>query len=63
LAVQQRGRHGHLVTIARATTMHTTSAMHVAGWTRVLASFLEGHTQLPTVVATHASQTTRRDVR
>lgn len=63
LAVQLRGRDGRLVTIARATTMHTAYTMDVAGWTRVLASFLEGHTQLPTVVATHADQTTRRGVR
>jgi hypothetical protein len=63
LAVQQRGRDGHLVTIARATTRHTTYTMHVAGWARVLASFLEGHTQLPTVVATHANQTARRGFR
>jgi len=63
LAVQQRRRDGHLVTIARATTTHTTYTMYVAGWTRVLASFLEGHTQLPTVVATRANETTRRGVR
>ena len=63
LAVQQRGRNGHLVTIARATTIHTTYTMHVAGWTRVLASFLEGHTQLGTAVATHANQTTRPGLR
>jgi hypothetical protein len=60
LTVQQRGRDGHLVTLARVTTTHATYTLRVAGWSRVIASFLEGHTQLPTVIATRANQTARR---
>ena len=51
LLVQQRTRSGHLITRARITTTHATSTVRVAGWDRVVASFAEGGTPLPAVVA------------
>jgi hypothetical protein len=63
LTVQERDRAGHLLTVALVTTTHDTYTMRVAGWNRVVASFLEGHTQLPAVVVTRANQAAKRGVR
>ena len=52
MLVQQRDRHGRLVTRARVTTVHTRTTVRVTGWDRITARYLEGSTQLPAVVAT-----------
>jgi hypothetical protein len=63
LTVQERDRAGHLLTVALVTTARDTYTMRVAGWNRIVASFLEGHTQLSAVVATRANQAAKRSVR
>lgn len=52
LLVQQRNRLGRLIVRARITTIHTRTTVRVKGWDRLSASYLEGTTQLPAVVAT-----------
>jgi hypothetical protein len=58
LVVQRRGKGGRLVTVARTTTGHRTSTLHVSRWDRIVARFVSGHTKLPGVIvnrATHAA--------
>ncbi len=51
LAQDTRGL-GRPVTLAQTTTGRTTNILHVSKWDRVVARFLDGHTELPAVVVT-----------
>jgi hypothetical protein len=55
LVVQERERSGHLLTLAQLTTTHKTTTLRVNGWNRIVARFLEGHAELPTVVVTRVT--------
>jgi hypothetical protein len=63
LVVQARGRAGHLLTLAQITTTHKTTTLHVSVWDRIVARFLEGHTQLPTVAVTRVAHGKHASVR
>jgi hypothetical protein len=50
ITVAEIPKLGRLVTLAQATTGHTTSTLHVSRWDRLSARFIAGHTELPAVV-------------
>jgi hypothetical protein len=60
LVVQRRGKGGRLVTVARTTTGHRTSTLHVSRWDRIVARFVSGHTKLPGVIVNRATHTALR---
>jgi hypothetical protein len=61
IVVQARGEFGHMVALAHTTTHHRTAVLRVPGWSRIVARFLAGHTELPAVIATR--RTTKRGAR
>ena len=63
LVVQARGWAGHLLTLARITTTHKTTTLRVGAWDRIVARFLEGHTQLPAVVVSRVTHGEHAGVR
>ena len=60
LVVQAHGKQDRLITVARTTTGHKTSTLHVSRWDRIVARFVSGHTKLPRVIVNHATHTTPR---
>jgi len=63
LAVQAMGRAGHLFTLAQITTTHKTTTLRVSAWDRIVARFLEGHTQLPAVAVSRVAHGEHAGVR
>ena len=63
LVVQERGRSGHLLTLAQVTTTHETTTLRVNGWNRIAARFLEGHTELAAVIVTRVTHGEHAGVR
>lgn len=53
LVVQAHNRRGRLITLAHTTTAHTRSTLRVGRWDRIVARFLQGHVELPAVIANH----------
>jgi hypothetical protein len=57
IVVQARNARGAMIALGRTTTIHTKAAVRVPRWDRIVARFLAGKTQLPTVTVnrvTHA---------
>ncbi len=61
LLVQEKAERGRLLTLAQATTEHTTTTLRVSKWDRIVARFLAGHTELPAVVVTRTTHGTHAD--
>jgi hypothetical protein len=53
LVVQAHNHRGRLITLAHTTTAHTRSTLRVGRWDRIVARFLQGHVELPVVIANH----------
>jgi len=63
LVVQRRGKGRRLIAVARTTTGHRTSTLHVSRWDRIVAGFVSGHTKLPAVIVNRATRTALRRAR
>ena len=58
LLVEAKANVGRFVTLARVTTGHTTITLRVSRWDRIVAGFLAGHSELPSVVVTRITHDT-----
>jgi len=63
LVVQERAHSGRLLTLAQITSTHTTTTLLVNAWDRIVARFLEGHTDLPIAVVTRVTHSKHASVR
>jgi hypothetical protein len=52
LVIQRYGRSGRFITLTQIITTQRTTILHVNGWDRIVARFLDGHTALPDVILT-----------
>ena len=57
--VQVKADVGRFVTLARATTGHSTVTVRVSRWDRIVASFLSGRSELPPVIVARSTHGTR----
>ena len=54
LLVQGQGDLGRLRHARADTTARTTTTLHVSTWDRIVARFINGHTELPAVIVNRA---------
>jgi hypothetical protein len=54
LLVQGKGDFGRFRTLAQVSTARTTTTLHVRTWDRIVARFINGHTELPAVFVIHS---------